>query len=88
VNDYIDNIPYVVKHPHPGALFVIFLLESSKIILHCHQSGDDNIAAYGFDGDEMNISEVEWQKKFLESQKNTFPLTWIVIYNRKQGKAS
>ena len=32
VNDYIDNIPYVVKHPHPGALFVIFLLESSKII--------------------------------------------------------
>ena len=34
---------------------VIFLLETSKVILHCHQSGDDNIAAYGFDGDEMNI---------------------------------
>jgi hypothetical protein len=34
---------------------VIFLLETSKIILHCNQSGDDNIAAYGFDGDEMNI---------------------------------
>jgi hypothetical protein len=34
---------------------VIFLLETSKIILHCNQSGDDNIAEYGFDGDEMNI---------------------------------
>ena len=37
---------------------VIFLLETSKIILHCHQSGDDNIAAYVFDNAERQVKQI------------------------------
>ena len=37
---------------------VIFLLETSKIILHCNQSGDDNIAAYVFDNAERQVKQI------------------------------
>ena len=59
---YIDSIAYVDKHPQPsgeGALLDFYgniSLETSKIILHYHQSSDVHIAAYDFDGDEMNLA--------------------------------
>ena len=74
INDYIDNIAYVDKHPYPGALLVIFLLETSKIILHCKQSGDDNIAEYGFDGDEMNIRRSGVVKEISGKPEGYFPI--------------
>ena len=37
---------------------VIVLLETSKIILHCNQSGDDNIAAYVFDNAERQVEQI------------------------------
>ena len=66
---YIDSIAYVDKHPQPsgegptGTLPTALLdfygnisLETSKIILQYHQSGDVHIAAYDFDGDEMYLA--------------------------------
>ena len=59
---YIDSIAYVDKHPQPsgeGALLDFYgniSLETSKIILHYHQSSDVHIAEYDFDGDEMNLA--------------------------------
>jgi hypothetical protein len=37
---------------------VIVLLETSKIILQSHQSGDDNIAAYVFDNAERQVEQI------------------------------
>ena len=65
INDYIDNIAYVDKHPYPGALLVIFLLETSKIILHFHQSCDDIIAAYDLYTAERQVKQIVEPNSYL-----------------------
>ena len=54
-----------VSTGHPGALLVIFLLETSKIILHCHQSGDDNIAAYDLYTAERQVKQIVEPNAYL-----------------------
>jgi hypothetical protein len=99
---YIDSIAYVDKHPQPsgegptGTLPTALLdfygnisLETSKIILQYHQSGDVHIAAYDFDGDEMYlaIGKININGKYYPSGKSNNDGLWCA-YNRPWLKFS
>jgi len=52
-------------HGPPWSFVGIFLLETSKIILHCHQSGDDNIAAYDLYTAERQVKQIVEPNAYL-----------------------
>jgi len=99
---YIDSIAYVDKHPQPsgegptGTLPTALLdfygnisLETSKIILQYHRSGDVHIAAYDFDGDEMYlaIGKININGKYHPSGQSNNDGLWCA-YNRPWLKFS
>ena len=94
---YIDSIAYVDKHPQPsgegptGTLPSALLdfygnisLETSKIILQYHETGDVHIASYDFNGDELYLAIGKTNKDgkyFPEGQSNGDTKVWCA-YNR------
>ncbi len=80
INEYIDSMINIPTRALCWTFTVIFLLETSKIILHCNQSGDDNIAAYVFDNAERQVKQkVEPMFNFFFHQRCYYSYKYICL---------